>query len=203
MSRFMRFVAVVSVVFGFAGLSSVFAQGNSWKVFLAAAYVSPLDSNDVDLGTITDSVEASDELGWDVGGEFRSKWFGIELDYLGVSHSVDTDTLSDIGDVDLALITGTFNIHLVHTKIIDFYFGPSVSWADWGDVSFDIPGQGSFDASTDSETAFGLSVGADFALIKTIAIVTGLRYIDLDLTAEDETLSVNPLIARAGVAFRF
>ena len=42
------------------------------------------------------------------------------------------------------------------------------------------------------------------SVIKTIAIVVQLRYIELDLTADSgESASVNPLYSMAGVAFRW
>lgn len=193
MSRFGRWIVLAGVALAFAGLSPAMAQGNNWKVFVAAGYVSPLDSSDVTVDDVKESVEAADQLGWDVGGEFRSKWWGIELDYLGVTHDLESDGLK-LDEVDLSLISATLNFHLIHTKIIDFYLGPTVSYADWGNIG---------DVSSDGETAYGVSVGADFALIKTIAIVAGLRYLQLDLTSDGETLDVNPLISRVGVAFRF
>ena len=57
--------------------------------------------------------------------------------------------------------------------------------------------------STDGEWGYGAQVGLDISLIKTVAIVTGLRYQRIDLKVDQDTLSVNPLYAKVGVALRF
>jgi hypothetical protein len=66
----------------------------------------------------------------------------------------------------------------------------------WAGLEFDY-------LSADNEFAYGAQVGLDISLFKSVAIVTGLRYLQLDLQADDQNLAVNPLFAKAGVAFRW
>jgi len=176
------------------------AQGNKFKVYAAFNYVSPTGSSDLTIDNAVERVEAADEAGWSIGFEWRlGKWAGLELDYLDVSYDIEGDGVK-IGDTAMSPISGSFNFHLIHTKIIDFYFGPTVSYISWDDVTNLETGE---KLSTDSEWGYGLQVGLDISLFKSVAIVTGLRYQQVDLTVEDESISVNPLYAKVGVAFRF
>ena len=96
-------------------------------------------------------------------------------------------------------LSASFNFHLIHTKIIDFYFGPTVSYFDFGDVEgIDVD-----DASADSEWGYGGQIGADFSLIKSVAIVTAIRYTMVDLNADGDSISIDPWFAKVGFAIRF
>lgn len=65
------------------------------------------------------------------------------------------------------------------------------------------PGLGTPDQDPDSEVAFGAAFGFDIGFSKTFAITGGARWLSLDLATDMEDVGVDPLIARAGVAFRF
>lgn len=183
------------------------AQEVKLKVFGGAAYVSPLSDQNVTFGDVTDSVQAANQTGWDVGFEWRmSKLLGLEVDYLNATNDVQFGSAT-IGEANLQPLSATLNFHLIHTQLIDFYVGPTFSYVNWGNIDLNAAGQdltGELGVPTDSETAYGASVGIDIGLGKSLAIVGGVRYLKLDLTPTDgESVGVDPLISRIGIAFRF
>ena len=187
--------------------SQAIAQENHVKIYGGAAYVAPMSDSDVTFGTVSDAVQAQQQIGWNFGLEGRfNDWFGIEIDYVNATQDVDFAGI-DIGQTDFSPLTATFNIHVVHTTVVDFYFGPSYSYVNWGDIEFNQEGQALFSTNglgTDSQNAWGVSLGLDIGLGKHFAFTGGLRYIDTDLELEGgPSIAVNPLVGRLGIALRF
>jgi len=176
------------------------AQNNKFKIFAGMSYVSPLSDDDIDVEGVTEAVEASSEVGYTIGFEWRlGELMGIELDYLDATHDVEIGGVV-VGETGMAPLSATLNFHLINTKLIDLYLGPTVSYVSWDDIELtdgdSVP--------TDSETAFGASLGIDIGLGERFAIIGGLRYLQLDVTPEDgDGLAVDPLFARLGLAYRF
>ncbi len=196
----MKRLGVLAVVVGATALQPAFAQDNKFKLFGAASYVSPLSDEDVDFGTVRESVQAANDLGWEFGFEIRAnKLIGIEVSYLNVTQDIEVDG-DAIGDVDLTPWNGSLNFHILPTKVVDFWVGPSVAYVDWGNVNTDSGPT----IETDNEFAYGASLGIDIGLGEAVAITGGLRWLKLDLPLEDlSDVGVDPLFARVGIAFRF
>ena len=204
---FVIFAAAVAVLALIATPAA--AQENKFKVFVAAGYISPLGTEDgVDLGEVTDSIEASSEVGYDFGIEWRlNKLIGFELDYLNGTHDVEFGG-TKIGETDFKPLSLSLNFHLIHTNFLDFYIGPTVSYVSWGDIDLVQDAQDILETSSvpaDSETAFGAQVGLDIGIGPHFAIVTGVRYLQVDITPDGDSdgLAVDPLIARVGAAWRW
>ncbi|HKY34214.1 MAG TPA: outer membrane beta-barrel protein [Candidatus Polarisedimenticolia bacterium] len=183
-----------------AGVQHASADTPKFKIFGAASYVSPLSEDDVTIGTVRDSVQASDELGWNVGFEARfSKVVGLEVDYVNVTNDVEFGD-DVIGEVDMQPLSATLNFHVIPTGIVDLYVGPTASYFIFGDVELDDLG----DVETDNELAYGASVGLEIGLGDTLAIMGGLRWLKVDLDFEDTVeTGVDPLFSRLGLALRF
>lgn len=182
-------------------------QETHFKIYGGAAYVAPMSDSDVTIGLITETVKAEEQVGWNLGIEGRiNEWFGIELDYVDADQDVNFGGVT-IGEANFSPLTATFNIHVVHTTVVDFYIGPSYSYVNWGDIHLNASGSGvtgSSDIGTDSSSGWGLSLGLDIGFGKLFAIQGGLKYLDVDLaTQSGQTYAVKPLVARLGVAFRF
>jgi outer membrane protein W len=177
------------------------AQGNKFKIYAAAVNVAPLGSEDVDVDEVVESVEASSEVGWEIGFEWRfGKWAGLQFDYLQADHDVEIGG-TPIATTGMAPLSASLNFHVLHSKYLDLYVGPTVSYVDWDDIQ-ELDDDES--VAADSEFAYGLQVGLDISVAKSVAIVTGLRYTKLDITPDGEDgLSIDPLYAKAGVAFRW
>lgn len=190
------------------GATPADAQPNRFKVYVAAGCVTPLDSDEADLGEVTDTIEASAEVGYGIGFEWRTnQLFGVELDDFRASHDVELGGLK-IAETDVTPLTLAVNFHLVRTRFLDFYLGPTVSYVDWGDVEFTSQAAELLEQSSvaaDSETAVGVQLGLDIGIGPDIAVVTGVRYMDRSITPEgaSDGLAVNPLIARVGAAWRW
>lgn len=199
-------IVILGLIALVATAAPAMAKEYTWKIFATASYVSPLSDSDIEA--IGEAIEASSEVGWEVGAEWRiADLIGIELAYLDVTQDVEADSVPPaeavaavtLGELDMNPVTATANIHLIPGKTIDFWVGPSVSWVNWGD--FDSVGGES--VSVDSEFAYGAAAGIDIGLGKTFAITGGLRWLKLDAGTDEGDLSVDPLFARVGVAFRF
>jgi outer membrane protein W len=193
-----KLALVVCALAGLAAVQPATAQDVGFKVFGAVSYVSPLSDSDIDIEGVVQAVEAKSETGWNAGFEWRaSKLLGLEIDYTDATHDVEVGG-SKIGEIGLTAYSASLNLHLIHTTFIDFYVGPTVAYVDWGDLE-----TGDGDVSTDGETVFGASVGLDVGLGKNVALVGGVRYLDLDVNADGTEVSVNPLFTRVGVAYRW
>ena len=190
-----KWMILTVVVIAILAIAPANAQGNKFKVYAAFNYVAPTGSSDIDDETL----EPAQEAGWSLGFEWRfGKWAGLELDYLQAKQDIETEG-TKIAETSMSPLSLSFNFHLVHTKVIDFYFGPTVSYVMWDDIDT-IDGE---KIPTDSEWAYGAQVGLDISLVKSVAIVTGLRYTQLDVSGDGDSLAVNPLYAKLGIAIRF
>jgi outer membrane protein W len=196
-----RLPGLLVVATGALAAMPALAQESSYdfKLFGGAAYVSPL--SDSSLAGVANSVEASSEYGWEIGGEWKtSDRLGLELAYLDATHDVEADG-TVIGDISLRPWTFTANFHVVNGDTFNWYVGPTLSYVDWSDIELNSGAS----LAVDSETAYGISTGVDIGLGDTFAIQLGLRYLDASVEAPalPDDVSVDPLFMRVGVAFRF
>lgn len=202
-----RSVTLALVLLVAAGLSQSMAQGTKYKVYGGLAYVAPTSDEEIDFDGIIDDLEATDELGFIVGFEYRfTKLFGLDFDIVDATHDIDFagDT---IGEVDILPISATLNFHLIRSRYFDLYLGPTVSWIDWGDVDLTEEAElvtGTDRLSTDGEFGWGATVGLDISLVKIVALVIKVRYLDVDIKPSGAgTLPVDPIIADAAIAIRW
>jgi hypothetical protein len=185
---------------------AAFGGDTSFKIFGALSRVSPLSEGDASIGGIRDSLETADKFGWDLGLELRpGRVAGIELDYLKVTQDVKFGGTT-IGEVDMSPLSASLNLHFIHTTFIDLYVAPTFSWINWGNVHLDSRGSGAAGASelsSDNETAWGASLGIDIGLGRNLALIGGLRWLNLDLATNGQGVPVNPLFSRVGLALRW
>ncbi|HET6373203.1 MAG TPA: outer membrane beta-barrel protein [Candidatus Polarisedimenticolia bacterium] len=178
------------------------ADTPKFKIFGGASYVSPLGEEDVDFGTVRDSIKASDELGWTLGVECRfNKVVGLELDYVNVTNDIEFGD-DVVGELDMQPLSATLNFHLIPTSIVDLYVGPTATYFIFGDVKLDDLGES---LDSENEFAYGASVGLEIGLGDTFAIMGGVRWLKVDFQPQDsnEEFAVDPLFSRLGVALRF
>ena len=200
---------ITTVCLAAAGIAgpSVLAQDTHFKIYGGAAYVAPMSDSDVTFGSVSDTLKTERQVGWNLGVEGRfNNWFGVELDYVNATQNIKFGGTT-IGDVNFSPLTATFDIHVVHTKIVDFYLGPSYSYVNWGDIKVDASSSGitgSSEIGTDSAHGWGVGLGIDIGLGKHFAFQGGLKYLDVSLQPQGySSVAVNPLVGRLGVAVRF
>ncbi len=187
--------------------STANAQETHFKIYGGPAYVAPMSDSSVTIGSISDTVKAEDQVGWNLGIEGRfTKWIGLEIDYVNADQDVSFGG-STIGDATFSPLTATFNIHVVHSTIVDFYLGPSYSYVNWGDIHLNANGgsiTGGSEIGTESSSTWGASLGIDFGIGKHFALGGGLKYLDTNLKLNNgQTTDVKPLVGRLTAAFRF
>lgn len=167
------------------------AQEHKFKIFGAASYISPLAEDDADIGGVRDSLQAANDTGWNLGFESRfNQGIGLEIDYVNATTDVEFGG-SNIGEVDLEPLSATLNLHII-PKGFDLYIGPTLSYFLKGNT-------------TEDEFAWGASLGLDIYLGDTFTILAGVRWVNVDLTGRGtgQSLSVDPLFSRVGLALRF
>lgn len=187
-------------VAAFALLVAAPASAAGFKVFGGVSYVAPLGEDDVDIGAITDSIEASEVLGWTVGLESRfNKIVGLEIDYVNSTNDIEFGG-STIGEVQIQPLSATLNFHLVPTGIVNLYLGPTASYFIFGDA--DVDPLGSLDV--DNEFAYGASLGLEIGLGGTVAVLGGIRWLKVDIRPDgSDEIPLDPLYSRLGLALRF
>lgn len=179
-----------------------------FKIYVGPAYVAPMGEDDITFGSTTDAIKNQKHVGWNFGAEGRfGKLIGIELDYVNSNQDVEFAG-SSIGDANFQPLTATLNFHLIPSKVFDLYVGPSYTYVNWGDVHLNVNGNSvtgqSGDLRTDSAKGWGASLGIDFGIGKYFAVTAGLKYLNVDMDLPGfGSSSVNPLVARLGVAGRF
>jgi hypothetical protein len=172
----------------------------AFRVFGGASYISPLSSSDRNVDGVIESLEASEELGWEVGAEARlGQILGLEASYLRATQDIELGG-TVIGEIDFAPIFVSLNLHLVSSRAFDLWIGPTVAFVDWGEI--DLLDGTSFDL--DSEEAYGASIGLEIGIGPSLALSGGVRWIEAGPEVEGfEELAVDPLFARVGLALRF
>jgi outer membrane protein W len=169
-----------------------------WKLFVGPSYVSPL--SDSDVANVGNSIEASSELGYEIGVEWKgTDRLGFEIAYLDVDTDLET-SLGTIGDISMRPWMLSLNFHVVDKNAFNWYVGPTLAYVGWSDLK--LANGTRYDV--DGESTFGLSTGFVVGLGETFGIQFGLRYMDASIDAglADE-ISVDPLFAGVALAFRF
>jgi outer membrane protein W len=137
----------------------------------------------------------------DLEGEFRVTLFNPPIPEQVVTDDVETDLYS-LG----------VNFHLTPGRRFDVYAGPVVAYVQYDDfkasVDLGFGSPGTFEARFTDDTAYGIALGADYPLGRSgrWAVSGAVRQLWYD-SGDDEEDSVevglDPLIATAGVAYRF
>jgi len=202
--KIVKGMAVAGALVALAAAAPAYAQEDVFKVFVTYDWISPLGDDDVTVGSVTDAVKGSDGAGYEAGFEWRlHKVVGIEGSYFKGSNDFDFGSTS-VGSLDQRAITAALNFHIIPTKHFDLWIGPVVSWYKFDDFEVS-PGTS---LSLDNRWGYGAALGIDIGITKGFAFTAGVRYTKVSLTSSDnvvtfEDVAFDPVIARAGVAFRF
>ena len=93
---------------------------------------------------------------------------------------------------------------MVTTEKFDIWIGPQIAYVAWlNDLSFDVPGTGTYNFQTDNEfPALGLVLGADWWVADNWAVNFAFRFIDADADS-DHNFAIDQTFITVGVARRF
>jgi outer membrane protein OmpA-like peptidoglycan-associated protein len=120
--------------------------------------------------------------------------------------AIDTESewLMESSRVGLQLVMLGSNFHLTPRSRADLIIGAFVARVDYKPVSFSL-GETTQRRDLDGETAIGLNAGLDFPLRDNSpwAVTAGVRYLPTSAAGAGFELDVDPLIATAGLAYRW
>jgi len=153
-----------------------------------------IDSNSLGIG-----FDVEWRLNRLIGLDLAAGYTDMDVDFM---HSVGTGVQQD----SLASLNIWFavNFHLVNTEKFDFYIGPQIAYVAWlDDLSFNVPGTGTFNFKTDNEfPALGFELGADWWVAESWAVNFAFRFIDADAD-KNHNLPVDQTFITVGVARHF
>jgi outer membrane protein W len=202
--RIVKAFPVAVALVALAVAAPAYAQNDEFKVFVTYDWISPLGDDTVTVGSISDAVKGSDGFGYEAGFEWRlHKVVAIEGSYLRGKNDMKFGS-ADLDELDQRAITAALNFHIIPTKHFDLWIGPIVSWYKFD--NFEIaPGT---TLNLDNRWGYGGALGIDIGITEGFAFTAGVRYTKVSLTASDsavtfENVAFDPVIARAGIAFRF
>lgn len=155
--------------------------------------VSSLQVDDNSLGI---GLDVEWRLGKLIGLDLAVGYTDMDVDFI---HTVGTGVQQD----SLASLNMWFavNFHVVNTEKFDFWVGPQIAYVAWlNDLSFNVPGTGTFNFKTDNEfPALGIALGADWWVAENWAVNFAFRFIDADAD-KNHTLPVDQTFITVGVA---
>lgn len=189
-----RAATVVTMVACVLSLSP--SASAAFKVFGAAAYIAPL--SDTDIQSIGNAIEASDELGWNAGFEFRGGRFGLEIDAAWADSDIESSA-GTFGSVTFQPIAANLNFHIFSNMVFDLYLGAGFAYTNFDDIDLSTGGS----ATTEADSSWDVQVGLDINIGDHFAVILGVRYYDLTLESSGTEFAVDPLVTRVGLAFRF
>lgn len=205
-SRALAVLAMV-VVFLFGATPAVSAEKGDKQVRFGVMFSSPTN----DLTEDGTTIEADSAFGIQGGFEFFVRDnFGIEPALSFANHDAEASEPGfptvTIGDTSLTTITVNFNFHLTPDGPVDFYVGPTVGYAMWGDLESDFFGE---TFPLDDDFTYGLNLGVDAPFGEGDWFFSGVvNWLVVEAQFEDADpgdapLDVDPLQLKLGVGKRF
>lgn len=191
----------LALVLALLALPSAARAGKTYgfQMWAATTYVAPLSQTDQNVNGITAAVRASNEMGYEFGAELRSGLIGLQFDYLHAKQDLEHDNAGLLGTAEFNPVSATLKLHLP-TPILELSAGPTVSYINWGDLDLRNGGTQKLDA----KLGYGITVGADLPLGRSLAITSGMRWLKADAKPDGgNDIAIDPLITKVGVALRF
>ncbi len=219
----MRPVRTPLLIFALAlvGASSASAADPRHEVGAFIATVSPSGSLDTNLtvggDTFPGSVDLESTSGFGLSYQYRLKgMLGLGATLLWSSHDVYVSSAPEEGVIGKAAFTPLLldaNFHLLkRSQHTDFWVGPTVGYAMWGDLKPDA--YATEFGITESQKlkdnfVYGANIGVGFRFQNVWALDVGLRYLRAKAEADNvgpqniESIDVNPWIVSIGVSYKF
>lgn len=188
------------------GAAPVLGQAGQ-RLRLQGLYVDPTADLTEDFLTIEAEAAFGARVAWEL---LFTERIGLEVG-LGTS---EHDLAASIGEFDLEVgstrivpLTASLLVHLTPASGADLYFGGGLAHVRYGDLEIRVPDEPVERLEIEDDTTWQVQVGVDVAVGPAWGVDFGLQYVATDavIDAGDESdrLPVDPLIAAAGVVFRF
>jgi len=187
------------------------AEAGDWIIRGGATYVVPKDFNTSfgDTGSVEFNVSDEVTFGFNVTWMFHDNW-GIEL--LGVippRHSVMAPAIADVEIMSAEVLPPTLSLqyHFLPDGRFRPYIGIGMNYTMFSNEKI-IEGT----LKIDNSTGFAADLGADIALGERWVVNIDIRYLQMDLTAQQtidedvypkETFSIDPMVYSLMIGYRF
>jgi outer membrane protein W len=178
------------------------------EIGLFVGYVSPTGEQTGTDGDISWKDKADSAMSFGVAYQYRFTdlfSLGANLMYskLDVKETETDIAEHKIGDITFMplLFDGNFHV-LKNSKNVDFYLGPTVGYAFWGDFK-DVDGD---TVSAKGEFVYGANFGLDVPFGDNWAFNAGVRYLLVGAEPDfpgAEKMDVNPWVATVGISYKF
>jgi outer membrane protein W len=173
-------------------------------------------ATDLILGgeTLPGTLELDSATGFGIAYQYRlNEKFSLGAALLWSKHDVLVWTLPESGMIGSTtftplLIDGNFHLFRKH-KSVDFYVGPTVGYAMWGDlqpkdiaVEFDITEP----QKLKSNLVYGVNFGLDVPFKSVWAFNANVRYLWAKVepdSADAQSIDVDPLLIAVGISYKF
>jgi outer membrane protein W len=169
---------------------------------VVVGYVMPMSDSTVSTGEDTTAKAEADST-IDYGLAYKYKFrenmsFGASLLFADHDVKLGGEKVGTISNMPILL---DYNFHMLAKK--NLYVGVTLGYSFWGDLKLDN-GEGT--QSTKQNVIYGLNLGYDFHIGDNWAILTNVRYLGEKVESDEsgsDSVSVNPIVANVGVAYRF
>lgn len=196
-TRLLILLAVVALVVPLAAAADVPKN----DIGIVVGYIAPTSDSTVQ------GVKAEADSTVDYGLEYKHKFMESNRLSLGISTLYAEFELKangqKVGSIENVPILIDLNWHFLEKR--GLYIGVTGGYSMWGNLK--VQGVGSSVAVKD-DFVYGVNLGWDFGLGAHFAILTNVRYLGQKVESDDpnipnESVSVNPVIANIGFAYRF
>lgn len=214
-SRSRTLIFALSVSLAIPGVIS--AQESKWNLRFRGAVVSSDEAFSVDNSSDGSTIaggNAAPGVGVAVERRFSDR-YGLELAtfYAKVPDTDVTNTSGQQTEVDegpsFIPIAASLNIHLTPDRKVDFYVAPTLAFVSFGDFELEVDSQTSA-YETDSEFAWGASIGADIKLGDRWSLNSAVSYFDVDMEVSEVgspsapvVTQFDPFIVSVGATLKF
>jgi hypothetical protein len=199
-TRELAIVCVAALIL--AGLAAPVAAEKGDKQIKFGAIIS-MPTDDLAVGAQTTELDGA--VGFQGSFEFQvSDLIGIEPGLSSVAYDLTvTEPMFPTanGETDLFALTLNLNFHFEKESGLDLFFGPTVGYAFWDDITLD-----GFAAPilTDDEFMFGAHAGLDYPFGDgDWGFNVDLGYLAVDVTPPGGDIGVSPIQGKIGLSYTF
>ncbi len=169
---------------------------------IMVGYIGPTSDSTVNVEGLSGTVKAESTVDYGLAYKYKFREnmsFGASLLYAKHDVKVAGEKVATISNMPLLL---DYNFHLLAKK--NLYVGVSLGYAWWGDLKGEGPITGS--ESVKKNWLYGVNLGYDIQLGQNWSIPINVRYLGQEIktdTSPEEKVTVNPVVANVGFAYRF
>jgi outer membrane protein W len=168
---------------------------------VVVGYIAP--TSDSTISGVTTEADSTIDYGIAYKHKFgEGNHFGLGVSLLFASFDVQAAGTT-VGSIDNMPLLVDLNWHLLESR--GLYFGVTAGYSTWGKID---PEFGGSSVAVKDNVVYGVNAGWDFGIGEHFAILTNVRYLGQKVETDDPAVpdtdvTVNPVIANVGFAYRW